>query len=144
MRRMLLAIPVLLPIGAATAPLLVQPAALAAPSPVSSEQVSRLAEDWSTAISTGNLEGWMNMHAETIEFANHGWFTGKTREEMRRWGQAVIDAGGVYRIEEERVEGNERIWLIDYKDRSFAIKEMGRVSVENGKITRLILGNRPN
>jgi hypothetical protein len=103
----------------------------------------KITADWARAINSGNLQAWMELHADNVEFANHSWFTGKTRAEMRPWGTAVVNAGGVYRILEHRIENGQLIWMIDYKDRSFAIREMGRVNVTDGKITRLILGPLP-
>jgi hypothetical protein len=101
------------------------------------------ADRWALAINSGDVEAWMALHAPDVVFANHGWFVGASRDEMRRWGDAVVRAGGVYTIEEARTEGDRQIWLIDYVDRSFAIREMGTVSVKNGLISELILGDRP-
>jgi SnoaL-like domain len=101
------------------------------------------ADQWAKAINSGDVESWMALHALDVIFANHGWFTGNTREEMRRWGDAVVASGGAYTIEDARIEGDSQIWLIDYKDRSFAIQEMGTVTVVGGAISKLILGDRP-
>jgi hypothetical protein len=99
-----------------------------------------LAKAWMEAINTGNVEAWINLHADMVEFANHSWFTGKRRVEMRRWGEAVVNAGGVYTIMKNEVSGDNLIWTIDYKDRSFAIQERGVITVIDGKIAKLILG----
>jgi uncharacterized protein YbaA (DUF1428 family) len=107
------------------------------------EVAAQLTKAWAEAISTGRLNDWMAMHATDIEFANHSWFKGRSREEMRRWGQAVIDAGGVYRIVEHRIENGILIWTIDYKDRTFAINERGTITVVDGQIKKLILGPLP-
>jgi hypothetical protein len=101
------------------------------------------ADRWAVAINSGDVDGWMALHDPDVVFANHGWFVGDTRDEMRTWGEAVVRAGGVYTIEEARTEGDRQIWLIDYVDRSFVIREMGTVSVKNGLISELILGDRP-
>jgi hypothetical protein len=110
---------------------------------ISAKQAAQITRDWASAINSGNLEQWMNLHAPNVEFANHSWFIGNTRAEMRTWGQAVIDAKGVYTITEQSIQNGRIIWMIDYKDRSFAIKEMGTVTVVNGQISRLILGKIP-
>jgi hypothetical protein len=110
---------------------------------LTAETAAKITQDWSAAISSGRLADWMGLHAETVEFANHSWFQGQSREEMRSWGQAVINAGGVYRILEHRIENGFLIWTIDYKDRSFAIQERGTVTVVDGMITRLVLGPLP-
>jgi hypothetical protein len=115
-----------------------------AATPVLTQAIAdKITSDWAQAINSGNVQAWMELHADKVEFANHSWFTGKSRAEMRPWGTAVVNAGGVYRILEHRIENGQLIWMIDYKDRSFAIREMGRVNVSNGKITRLILGPLP-
>jgi hypothetical protein len=103
-----------------------------------------LAKAWMDAINGGDVAAWMDLHAENVEFANHSWFTGNRREEMRRWGDAVVNAGGVYTIMNSDVSGDTLIWTIDYKDRSFAIQERGNITVVDGKITRLILGRIQN
>ncbi len=110
---------------------------------INAEQATQITRNWASAINSGKLEQWMNLHAPNVEFANHSWFTGNTRSELRTWGQAVIDAKGVYTITEQRIQNGRIIWMIDYKDRSFAIKEMGTVTVTNGQISRLILGKIP-
>jgi hypothetical protein len=118
--------------------------ALMAASPVSAAMTDAegdaLAKAWMDAINTGNVQAWMDLHAEDVEFANHSWFTGNRRDEMRRWGDAVVNAGGVYTIMSSDVDGEALVWMIDYKDRSFAIQERGRITVKDGKINKLILG----
>jgi hypothetical protein len=108
----------------------------------SETEADTVTQAWAEAINSGDLEGWLALHAEDVEFANHSWFVGGSREEMRRWGQAVINAGGVYTIMEHSVNEDGTVrWLIDYKDRSFAIQEQGVIAIEDGLIQRLILSD---
>ncbi len=128
--------------GLALGVAIISPAHSETTSPISDEIAEQITENWADHVSSGDVDSWMLLHAEDVEFANHSWFTGIARDEMRRWGNAVARADGVYVIEEMTNHGDHLIWLIDYNDRSFSIREQGRVEIANGLITKVILGPR--
>jgi hypothetical protein len=110
---------------------------------VSKAEAEKIAASWTRAINGGALNEWLNLHAENIEFADFEYHKGSNREDMRKWGQALINAGGAYKITRQRIEGTTLVWLFEYKDRGFSTKGQGRLLIENGKIRRLTFGAAP-
>ena len=105
-------------------------------------EMQTLTREWAKTINEGNLEGWLALHTENIDYADYSYWVGKSREEMRRWGQAVIGAGGRFTITEARMQGGNLVWLLEYRDRGFSNQSRGVVTVTNGRISKLVIGSR--
>ena len=105
-------------------------------------ELQTLSKNWTTTINKGDLEGWLALHAENIDYQDYTWWVGKSRNEMRKWGEAVINAKGAFTITDMRMNDKDLVWMIEYKDSGFSNKSKGTVSIVNGKIQKLVIGAR--
>ena len=102
-----------------------------------------LTKAWADTINAGNLEGWLNLHATDVDYADYTYWVGKSRTEMRRWGAAIINANGRFTITSSRMQGDTLIWLLEYRDSGFANRSQALITVNNGLISKLVIGSRP-
>ncbi len=103
-------------------------------------ELQTLTRNWTSTINKGDLDGWLELHAENIDYADYTWWVGKSRTEMRRWGQAIIAAKGQFTITSSQMQGNNLVWMLEYKDSGFSNKSKAVVTVQNGKISKLVIG----
>jgi hypothetical protein len=106
-------------------------------------ELQTLTKAWTETINKGDLEAWLNLHAENVDYADYSWWVGKSRAEMRKWGEAIIGARGAFKITSSRMEGRNLVWLLEYRDSGFSNKSQAVVTVTNGKISKLVIGARP-
>lgn len=107
-----------------------------------SEEATAITTAWTETINSGDVDGWVALHAPDIEFADYSYWQGNSQDELRVWGEAVVNAEGQYTILESSVqEDGTLLWVIDYKDRGFAIQGEAVVTLEDGVIQRLMIGN---
>jgi hypothetical protein len=105
-------------------------------------ELQTLTRNWANTINKGDLDGWLELHTENIDYADHAWWVGKSRNEMRRWGQAIIAAKGQFTINSSQMQGNNLVWMLEYKDVGFSTQGKAVVTVQNGKISKLVIGSR--
>jgi hypothetical protein len=106
-------------------------------------EMQTLTKAWAETINKGDLEAWLKLHAENVDYADYSWWVGKSRAEMRKWGEAVISAKGAFKITSSRMEGRNLVWLLEYRDSGFSNKSQAVVTVQNGLISKLVIGSRP-
>ncbi len=101
-----------------------------------------LTRNWTSTINKADLDGWLELHSENIDYADYTWWVGKSRTEMRRWGQAIVAAKGQFTITSSQIQGANLVWMLEYKDSGFSNKSKAVVTMQNGKINKLVIGSR--
>jgi hypothetical protein len=83
-------------------PAAAQNTAAAPAASLTASKAAELTKNWMQTINSGQLDAWLALHADSVVYADHAWWQGKSREEMRSWGQAVIKAKGKFDITNSR------------------------------------------
>jgi hypothetical protein len=103
------------------------------------KEFSEMATRWTQTINSGKLNDWLELHAEDVQYQDNNWWQGKSRKEMRSWGEALVAAKGQFTLSQLAMRSNELTFNYAYRDSGFSTTGKGVIALEKGKIQKLVL-----
>lgn len=97
-----------------------------------------LAQQFVNAVNAGDLEAYMAVYTPDAVVDDIGRVF-DSEEELRSWGEALINADSVYTITGEEMQGDTLVWGLEYRAGSYSLTGTGEIVAEDGKIKSMII-----
>jgi ketosteroid isomerase-like protein len=97
-----------------------------------------LAQQFVNAVNAGDLEAYMAVYAPDAVVDDIGRVF-DSEEELRSWGEALINADSVYTILSEEMQGETLVWTLEYRAGSYFLAGTSEIVAEDGKIKTMVI-----
>jgi hypothetical protein len=97
-----------------------------------------LAQQFVNAVNAGDLEAYMAVYAPDAVVDDIGRIF-DSEEELREWGEALINADSAYTILSEGMQGETLVWTLEYRAGSYFLAGTGEIVAEDGKIKSMVI-----